>query len=433
MFLEASEIFLNNFSDKDEVEKIVVNKNQQILEEVSRANIQLLLREPFYAHLLSCLSKKVLTGEHRLKSLGLSLEGTAFILNISEAYLRTELIDPMHRYGALKHETLHLIFKHPLKKIGQKDRRLAYIAMDLVVNQYISKDHLPEGALKLESFPELNLPANQSWEYYYRQLEGLSKENTESESSQNLESITLSSHGLDRHQLWPILQKSSELALDIALGNLENLLLFNYKRTPVKSIDSLPHQLQLHLENLQSPPQTNVDWRRLLRIFTASTGKTNLKNTIKRASKRYGTVPGIRIKRNKRLLIALDTSASVAREDLEDFFREVRFLWRRGVQIYLAECDTEIHQLYEYDGKMPNFVKGRGGTNFTAPIRHANEVLIPDGLVYLTDGLGPPPDIRSRVPLLWVISRKGISPGEEGWRRLPGRKVRLKGLTALFV
>jgi predicted metal-dependent peptidase len=53
-------------------------------------------------------------------------------------------------------------------------------------------------------------------------------------------------------------------------------------------------------------------------------------------------------------------------------------------------------------------VAGRGGTNFQAPVNYVKEHLNYDGLIIITDGYAPTPDVPPflRTKLLWVIDNE---------------------------
>jgi predicted metal-dependent peptidase len=73
----------------------------------------------------------------------------------------------------LKHETLHLVFKHLFRELHNKDHELMNLAADIVVNQYIGEWELPESAITLSTFPDLELEPGQTMEYYYDRLAAL--------------------------------------------------------------------------------------------------------------------------------------------------------------------------------------------------------------------------------------------------------------------
>lgn len=96
-----------------------------------------------------------------------------------------------------------------------------------------------------------------------------------------------------------------------------------------------------------------------------------------------------------------------------------------GAELTIVECDDQIRNQYPYRGQQILEVSGRGGTRFDAPIRLANESRM-DGMIYLTDGFGPVPEVAPRIPLLWLISSQGIRPDSRTWLELPGKKVKIR-------
>jgi predicted metal-dependent peptidase len=91
----------------------------------------------------------------------------------------------------------------------------------------------------------------------------------------------------------------------------------------------------------------------------------------------------------------------------------------------VVECDAKIQQQYNYNGVTPTMVRGGGGTDFNAPLKYANEIFHPDGVIYFTDGIAATPSVVPRFQLLWVITKEGITADSEEFKRLPGRKAKL--------
>ena len=146
----------------------------RILDELSRTGIALLLREPFYAHLFGNINKEVVAKGHPVDSLAVGLGHNSLTLYVNAEFWDNVLTNPDHRYGVLKHEMLHLIFRHLFVREPFLDSRLLNVAFDLVVNQYVTRSsvarrqHFPG-----ESFPDLHLEAGQTWFYYYKKIEAL--------------------------------------------------------------------------------------------------------------------------------------------------------------------------------------------------------------------------------------------------------------------
>ena len=133
------------------------------------------------------------------------------------------------------------------------------------------------------------------------------------------------------------------------------------------------------------------------------------KFTNKRISKRYGTRPGIKVQRNQKIAVGLDTSGSISYDALNLFFNEIHSMWQNGAEIEIIECDDKVQNTYNYNGKFPKFVSGQGGTDFTPVFQHINKErnTIYDGCIYLTDGFAGEPRIKPKCKVLWLITPNG--------------------------
>jgi len=169
-------------------------------------------------------------------------------------------------------------------------------------------------------------------------------------------------------------------------------------------------------------PRSGQNWRNTLNFFSKTSGQTLLKSTLKKSSKRYRTIPGTKIRSTSRLLVAIDTSGSIADHDYH--FSEIHKLWRNQIECEIIEVDDRIRKCYSYRGVTPT-IRTRGGTDFSPAIQYANQQRAIDGLIYFTDGFGPVPGIPSKSPILWIISSTGITPSTYQWSALQGRKVKM--------
>jgi len=383
------------------------------LNHLSSLTIQLLLTEPFYGHLLSALPKGKGEGDWPL----LALSGQQVLMRVPKQETISSQTETM-ALGMLKHELLHLIFAHIPVPGSIRHAGLYHAAADLVVNQYLRSEEQPAGSLALSLFEELEWEAGRGWRYYYERLRmaaegrgmqpGLDKLLRECREGRH--------PALQRHHFWEG-AATGALAKKVVTSQVRELLREG-RQAGRAAVAHLPEAIREALE--PAPLQSaGIDWRRALRLFANSSRRTRLSNTIRRPSKRYGTSPGIQVVRNSRLLIAVDTSASVEQQTLDHFFKEIHRLWRQDFEVMIVECDVRIQRKYPYAGHPPSMVFGRGGTRFDAPIAWANDYYRPDALIYFTDGEGPAPELRCRSPLLWAVAGK-----EEG-RHLPGRKVRV--------
>ncbi|MGF1725598.1 vWA domain-containing protein [Photobacterium nomapromontoriensis] len=375
---------------------------------LSKASVTLMLSEPFYGHYLASLQKQILTkGDINSSTLNsffepvleIRLHGTCDVELVCHLE-HWQTLNAQQQVGALKHEALHLVLGHIFQRGNYADKSRFDLAADLVVNQYLLPVQLlphsvtldgvnqyldTQGQPRLAPFREVN--------YYYQAIISLPIESCFSESQLNQ----------SQHKSWGAVcgqtQAQQGLLEQQLIGKLENAA----QRTELcHVIGSLPAAIVAILEQVRLARNPVLNWRRSLRLFANSSRRTSVKNTLRRPSKRYGTTPGIKIQPHQRLLVAVDTSASVDDEQLQLFFEEVHHIWRAGAEITIAECDTVIKRQYIYRGIAPSNIIGRGGTDFDEPIILANQQRF-DGTIYFTDGEASAPTVKPRKPLLWLI------------------------------
>jgi hypothetical protein len=127
-----------------------------------------------------------------------------------------------------------------------------------------------------------------------------------------------------------------------------------------------------------------------LEDFFGSSSKIYTKKTRRKLNKRFQENPALKIKQKKK---------NIGRN------RHFRFSWRQrfsrvflmkystcgktGVSITIAEGDAKVNNVYEYDGKLPEFVTGRGGTNMNPFVTYFNKNREYNSLIILTDGFIP--------------------------------------------
>lgn len=404
----------------------------RILKEVSDAIQVLLLEEAFYGHFFLGLLHEV---HSRVPTMAIGPEGSRVKLHINPKFWQEELTRPELRRGLIKHEILHVVFKHILRAKDFQRKDIFNVACDLVVNQYILSSELPENRIHLDTFPDLDLAPEMDADYYYRALTDLydrmdedGDNRQDSPGWNNLRRILDENDDWQqKHGLWEDIENLPTSLREIIEQNIEEVLKSATSRAKRStSWGKMRGSLRTYLEGFEAAPEPQVNWRRLLRIFTESSSRTYIKNTVKRPSRRYGTTPGIRIRKRKKLLVVVDTSGSITEPDLREFFSEIFHIHKRGAEVTVVECDVAIAATYRYRGQVPEHVTGRGGTNFNAPIEFANRKFHPDAIIYFTDGYAPAPEIASRSPLLWIISSNGAEPGSRQYEALPGMKIRME-------
>lgn len=105
---------------------------------LSKTSKSLMLKEPYYGFFLLMLHK---AWSDKVPTACVSKHGINFQLTIGEKFW-TDLSEE-HRLGLLKHELLHIAFKHLTTFTMFSDHKMANIAMDMEINQYIDGHWLP--------------------------------------------------------------------------------------------------------------------------------------------------------------------------------------------------------------------------------------------------------------------------------------------------
>lgn len=415
-------------------------------DELSGCIIDLILKEPFYGHLLTgvvrCLTDSTPTA-------AVALTGSGIQLRVNPKFFLKTLTKRKERVAVIKHECLHLLFKHLFRFSDgrRRDMRLYNIAADLVVNQFIGRKWtLPEGHLHLGLFPDLELEPDQTAEHYYDRLESLRQEmedkgwdgepkggdgqggeggdfsDTSAPESAGALSRLVGASWHSDHSCWGEGGDATE-GIERAIENdLDGQIIRAKDRSGPRVWGSLPGRIQSLVQAILDKRKPKVDWRRAMRLFANSSRRTRIVGTQKRESRRFASqsmlpqlegdgriVPGIKVKQFSRIAVALDTSGSVSDKELSLFFGEIHGIWRTGAEVVVIEADAAVQRTYTYNGKLPETVAGRGGTVFDpvfAFLRENRQTRY-DACIYLTDGGAAEPTIKPPCKLLWVVTSDG--------------------------
>ncbi len=391
-------------------------------EELSRCIIKLLIRKPFFGHLLSGLTREV---SENTQTMGLCLSSDDLRLVVHPHFFTDSLATTEQRVGALEHQALHLVFKHVFERRNPGYRQGVFdLATDLVVNQLIDSDWLPQDAVTLSDF-DPPFPPDKTARWYYKRLIAIQHRKEHAP--------------LDDHSGWSERNDKASEALRQALSvEVDRLIIEAHRRTRAEDWLRMPPVIRNLVAMKLSRKAPTVDWRRAIRVFAASSLRTRMVGTQKRPSKRYGAdafsgevtaqvarvSEGIKVKRYQELAVILDTSGSIQREHFERFFSELHGVWRMGASLTVIETDDQVRRTWVYRGRLPKTVVGAGGTNFDPAFQWLRAQRTRwDGVIFLTDAYVPKPTIRPPCRLLWVVSG-----GPEDTSHLPwGRVVRVPG------
>jgi predicted metal-dependent peptidase len=361
----------------------------------------MLLKEPFYAHFLSGIIREV---TDKVPTAAVGFKSGKITLYVNENFFLKELRSISERVAVIKHETLHIIFKHLFRmKTKSYENQLFNIAADIVVNQLITPWKLPDSAVTLETFPELKLPKDKSVEWYYENL----KKNASKDSEYKRRLMEISEQGTHSdHKMWG---ENENFSIEVVETEVDRMIIQAKDRTPVKDHSTIPLGIKSLIKSIIEKRNPQIDWKRALKLFSSTSRRTRVYHTMKRFSKRFGTRPGIKIKRFQKLAVAIDTSGSINKDDFNTFFSEIHSMWKFGAEVDVLECDADVQKKYSYRGRTPKFVHGGGGTSFDPVFEHirSNRFERYDGCIYLTDGYAPEPKIKPPCKVFWCITKDG--------------------------
>lgn len=385
---------------------------------LSKISKELMLKEPYYGFFLIMLNK---VWRKDLPTAGVSKHNINYQLAINEEFW-TGLSDD-HKMGLLKHELLHIAFGHLVSFSSFSNKKLANVAMDMEINQYIEASWLPEGGINIDDYAELNLDRKAGCRYYYDQLLRLQdeKEKNGSTGDQAMDNLldNIANGDIPDHSTWEEFEDMSEAEKKLIEKQVQKILQ-DAKEQTIKKRGNVPGEIE-GLIVLDEVTKAKFDWKGYLRRFTGTSTKIFTKKIRRKENHRYEDNPGLKIKMRQHMLLAIDTSGSVSNAELTEFMNEIHHIHKAGVDITIVQCDTSIRSIEPYKGKNDLKVHGRGGTEFDPVLDYYNANLKKyTSLVYFTDGECYT-SVKPRNRVLWVLSERS-----EMNEDLPGQVIKLE-------
>jgi predicted metal-dependent peptidase len=385
---------------------------------LSKISKELMLKEPYYGFFLIMLNK---VWRKDLPTAGVSKQNINYQLAINEEFW-TGLSD-MHKMGLLKHELLHIAFGHLVSFSSFSNKKLANVAMDMEINQYIEDSWLPEGGIRIEDYEDLRLDKKAGCRYYYDQLLRLQDEKDKNGTTGNdaMDKLldNVASGDIPDHSTWEEFDDMTDAEKKLIEKQVQKILQ-DAKEQTVKKRGNVPGEIEglIVVEEFTAP---KFDWKGYLRRFTGVSTKVFTKKIRRKENRRYEDNPGLKIKMRQHMLLAIDTSGSVSDTELAEFMNEIHHIHKAGVDITVVQCDTSIRSIEPYKGKNEISVLGRGGTEFDPVLDYYNANLKKyTSLVYFTDGECYT-SVKPKSKVLWVLSERS-SMNED----LPGQVIKLE-------
>jgi predicted metal-dependent peptidase len=309
---------------------------------------------------------------------------------------------------ALRAEAVRLLLKHPYER---RPEGCSQKAMGLASNLVIG-DNYKHPRLRIETPQDRGLKSGMNYEWYARAVEmmpdGPDCRNSNGSTEEDGGDSPSSNIYRDLAELWD----EDELTVQM----------INEVINSTKSWGSLGGNFA---ELLQVSLKAKINWRNIFAGFRASIISSKRKLTRMRPNRRTGfdNMGSIRLFDTK-LLVAVDVSGSISTESLKYFYGVINSAFRYGFEsIDVIQFDCGVRTVDNLKKVIKDVaVIGRGGTSFQEPIDYAHEKGY-DGLVILTDGYAPEPDIPEgfKTGILWVCENESCLSHHKEWMEKSGR------------
>lgn len=323
---------------------------------------------------------------------------------------------------ALRAEAVRILLKHPYER---KPDQCCNQAVSLGSNVVIG-DNYQCGKIRIETPKDFDLQSGLPYEMYARQIQqllsgkddrqgmsGYAEKRLSSKRQEHLdelqEKIALhAQRDADLSELW----EEDDLACEMINGIIER----------TKNWGSIGGSFA---ELLQASTRAGINWRNVFAGFRASVLSSKRKLTRMRPNRRTGFQQMGSIRRfDTKLLVAVDVSGSITSENLSYFYGVINSAFKYGFEsIDVIEFDCGITAFSSLKKKLKEVrAIGRGGTSFDEPIQYAHENRY-DGLVMLTDGYAPEPNIPDGMwcKIIWVCQDRESYNDSGHWMRNSGR------------
>ncbi len=351
-------------------------------EDLSKYTRTLLLQQPFFGHLLLKVNR-VITDKIPTACVSIDRDNLQYQLSVNPEFFMG-LASNEERVAVLHHEVMHLAYLHLEMASNYADPQIANYAMDAEINQYIK--NLPKGCVDIFESPlkELNLKEREGSRYYYAAIRD------KSESDQDFkDQLQKAMGGASDHSQWEQDpgDELTEEEQEILKVSVEDGMKEAYENLSSQQKGNLPGGLSKAIEKLFEKKEQVFNWKAYFRRFIGTLIDIERKKTLKRESKRFPGMPGMRTKKKVQVFVSVDTSGSMGSKDIADVFEQINYIIKNGATVRVVTWDTQIHDDFMYDGKRLPVVHGGGGSDITPVIDLYNKQQRDYvAAIHLTDG-----------------------------------------------
>lgn len=376
----------------------------KVEEMLKRISEQWFLREPaFFA--LYCMQRmepnsdmkcSVRVGKGKLEYNPVKLEGKTFYE--VEQLMRIELI--------------RVFLKHPYERQPDGVSKAALsLGSDVTIADNYNKEKTHE-KLPLLTPEDFKLQKDESFEWYARkieeQLDG-EPDPDEEGAGQSDSDAKMKQESADKAELW---QED-----DMRCQEINDLI------KSLSNWGSIPGNM---VEKIEASTKARIDYRQIVQGFRGSILSSKRKLTRMKPNRRTGFEQmGSARQFTTKLLVAVDVSGSISSTNLSNFYSVINKMFKYGIdEIDCVQFDCQLGPVKNIRKASKEIeVFGRGGTSFQPVFDYLAEHNYYDGLVILTDGGAPHPQIDESIKadILWICENERSFNECRNWMELSGR------------
>ena len=304
----------------------------------------------------------------------------------------------------LRVEIIRILLKHPYER---QPEGCCNTARALGSNCVIG-DSYSLTRMTIERPEDFRLPKNGHYEYYARMIQKMLQKSGASGADGTSDGA------------------SDEALEDLAQNWAQDELMAAQINETIRNVNtwgSLPGNL---VEQIVASTKARIDYRKVLAGFRASVLSQARRLTRMRPNRRSGfEAMGSRYDFTTSLIIGVDVSGSISKEDLQNFYTTINRFFQYGIQqIDVVQFDTVLSDVVTLSKASECInITGRGGTDFQPFIDFVASHPNYDGAIIYTDGYASQPTIPSsmRIPLCWILRSEEELKRHEEWMRQSGR------------
>lgn len=411
-------------------------------QKLTRARVQLLLTQPFFGTL--SLRLKLIPGSLPT----MATDGSRIVYN--PAFV--DELQPAELEGTLAHEVLHCALGHQCRR-GERDPGLWNEAADFAINPILLGNGLtlPAGALIDSAFA--NLSAEEIYARLLRRTSegnGAAKPQQQTHAGGGMATRPQGTHGAapsnpkpdashepvsDQRgrttgeaagpasmrpggfgEVWDATDEHGQTASPAEKRRQQHEWCIAAEQA-LRSANACGHDPAGLERPLTESRQSEQDWRAILRDFVAATTPSDYRWTP--PNRRYIAsglyLPSVERRGLGEIVIAVDTSGSIGKCELEQFAGEISAISEETQPdaIHVVYCDGAVQSAQEFRASEPVRLepKGGGGTDFRPVFEWVDKNdIAPTCFIYLTDLCCESYPEIPEYPVLWVTDSRRTAP-----------------------